>query len=216
MKTKSAFVAFLLIVLFLLFGCVQPDEDNPLKEIKFSEGYAAIGKILENNGTSMQKLLDVNLEFWDLDQEKFNAAMADLNKFKGTLETYVLSDDKFALGDFTDIVVGLAGISAFTPYQEMHANVRFAQETYGGQVVCSDAEFPDYEDYAIAANEIKGRLSELKAKILEFRGEYPKYAEIAALMDISETYADFDKEVTFINGIYNVCKLLREAKKQAG
>ncbi len=214
MKMKFVFVAFLLIALFLIFGCVQPD-DRELSEIKFSEGYAQIGKILENNGASMQNLLDVNLEFWDIDNAQLLAIRADLNKFKGALAGYVLSDDKFALEGFVGIVGEFAEISAFTPYQEMHANVKFAQETYGEQVVCSDAEFPDYEDYAIAANEINGKLSGLKVKILEFREEYLEYAEIAALKDISGIYAEFDREVKFINGMYNVCRLLREAKKQA-
>lgn len=213
MKTKSAFVAFLLVALFLLFGCVQPSDDNALKGIKFSEGYAAIGKILENNGTSMQKLLDVNVQFWDLSREQLQAVRADLNGFEGELSKYAISNDKFALEKFAGIVLNFAEISTYSAYQEMHPNVKYAQEMYGDMFFCTDDDFEDYEEYAVSANEIKGAIVELNADIGKFGDDFPEQARETSLNGVSDIYEKFRKEVDFINAMYNSCKLLRGAKQ---
>ncbi len=213
MKMKSAFVAFLLIALFLLFGCVQPSDDNALKEIKFSEGYVAIGKILENNGTSMQKLLDVNVELWDLSAEQLQAVRADLNGFEAALSGYAISDDRIALEKFVAIVLEFAEISTYSAYQEMNLNVKYGQEMYGDMFFCTDEDFEDYEEYAVSANEIMGAIAELNSEIGEFEDDFPEQARGAGLSDISDIYEAFEKEVIFINAMYNSCRLLRGAKQ---
>ncbi|MBI2529815.1 MAG: hypothetical protein HYW05_01585 [Candidatus Diapherotrites archaeon] len=213
MKTEFAFVALSLIALFLLSGCVQPSGDNALKEIKFSEGYAAMGKILENNGTSMQALFDVNVQLWDLSSEQFLAVEKDLNGFEAALSGYVVSDGRLALQKFAGIVREFAEISTYSAYQEMHPAVEYAQSTYGDMVFCSDEDFLDYEEYAVSANEIKGMIAELDADIGKFAGEFPEFATEAGLKSLSGDYEKFSREVTFINAIYNSCRLLNESKK---
>jgi len=213
MKTKFAFIAFSLIALFILFGCVQPSGDNALKEMEFSKGYAAIGKILENNGTSMQALFDVNAQLWDLSGEQLLAVEKDLNGFEAALSGYVISDGRIALQKFVGIVQGFAEISTYSAYQEMHPTVEYAQSAYGDMVFCSDEDFVDYEEYAISANEIKGTIAELDADIGEFVEEFPEFAKKIKLKSLSDVYEKFGKEVTFINAIYNSCRLLNESKK---
>ncbi len=77
-----------------------------------------------------------------------------------------------------------------------------------------DEDFLDYGEYAVSANEIKGMLAEINADIEEFADEFPKQAQEIRLKSLSDVNEKFGKEVTFINAIYNSCRLLREAKKQ--
>lgn len=211
---KNLLILSALTIIIIFSGCVAPYEEPNPDSISFDEGIARITSLLDEHKKSLSQFIELDVLKPNFDSTQMESLVFDMNKLRAEFEGAAVSKDSVALVELVNILNLAIEASLVTDFQDIHFFAKNAEQTYGPYVVCD--YLSDYEDYAVAAQYVWQKYKDYYELVEKFIAGYPEFASKIELKSAKPGFEAFDKEVSYIKGIYTTCTIISQAKGLRG